>query len=175
MANVPYILLDTRRPVTAEGDTVGDLIAARTKTLGALWLEILRFRQIWAIFVQAGLSGECEFEGALCASDIDGSQSAADDDDFSCASSQNTPLSPTAPCNKESGGKFRGSRAAFSNLPQTILPAPKPQVPNPSFPLLGCVSRQLHSASKLPLHRTCTLLPPFLLLLPHACLDVRDH
>jgi len=74
VANVPYILLDTRRPVTAEGDTVGELIAARTKTLGALWLEILRFRQIWAIFVQAGLSGECEFEGALCASDIDGSQ-----------------------------------------------------------------------------------------------------
>ena len=50
-----------------------------------------------------------------------------------------------------------------------ILPAPKPPLPNPSFPLHGCVSRQLHSASKLPLHRTCTLLPPFLLLLPHAC------
>ena len=43
-----------------------------------------------------------------------------------------------------------------------ILPAPKPPLPNPSFPLHGCVSRQLHSASKLPLHRTCTLLPPFL-------------
>jgi hypothetical protein len=53
---------------------VGDLISARSKTLGDLFLEILRFRQIWAIFVQAGVSEESQFEGALCASDIDGSQ-----------------------------------------------------------------------------------------------------
>jgi hypothetical protein len=53
---------------------VGHLIDTSSKTLGDLFLEILRFRQIWAIFVQAGVSGESQFEGALCASDIDGSQ-----------------------------------------------------------------------------------------------------
>ena len=53
---------------------MGELIDTRSKTLRDWFLEILRFRQIWAIFVQAGVSGESQFEGALCASDIDGSQ-----------------------------------------------------------------------------------------------------
>ena len=94
---------------------------------------------------------------------------------ISRSASLNTPLSPTAPCDKESGGKSRRLGAAFSNLPQKkgekIPPAPKRPLPYPQFPLHGCVSRQVHSASKLPAvsnpHLAPALLPP-----PPTCLPI---